>query len=450
MKALLEKQWEKAKTSAEPIYRFECEFSPRPLLNWLRSQTLYPKLYWVERDEGCEIASIGSIDTVTTNRFSSLEEALRYMENESRKFGPYIRYYGGISFPTEQKWASEWNEFNAFHFFIPKMEIKTTPEKTLLSYYVKKKDLEPKEPLLKTILNEASRLQKPSSFSLDQSAWHFSCDTPSFEQWKNSVQAAQALEQDGLSKIVLSRKTTYSLDSYYEPEVFMRHLKESCDPCFYFIVQLSPKTTFLGASPELLFKRDGSTLFTEAIAGTRRRGMTRHEDLLLEEELIKNDKEKEEHAIVVRTIMEALTPLCERVHFDQKPSLLKLSKVQHLITHLRGTLLDNISTAQLTTALHPTPAVGGYPVQKALSVIPKLEPFERGWYSGLIGWIQSESCTFAVAIRSALHHEKELTLYAGAGIMRTSVPELEWEEITHKMASFLQAFSSSKAITHAR
>lgn len=87
-------------------------------------------------------------------------------------------------------------------------------------------------------------------------------------------------------------------------------------------------------------------------------------------------------------------------------------------------------------ALHPTPAVGGYPTREALAAIRKLEPFERGWYAGPVGWMSRASSEFAVAIRSGLVRSDTLTLFSGAGIVSGSEPQAEWDEIEHKIGDF--------------
>ena len=87
-------------------------------------------------------------------------------------------------------------------------------------------------------------------------------------------------------------------------------------------------------------------------------------------------------------------------------------------------------------ALHPTPAVGGYPQVEAMQAIHEREPFDRGWYAGPVGWVGRDEAEFTVAIRSGLVQGRQLTLYAGAGIVCGSKPELEWEEIEQKISDF--------------
>jgi menaquinone-specific isochorismate synthase len=90
--------------------------------------------------------------------------------------------------------------------------------------------------------------------------------------------------------------------------------------------------------------------------------------------------------------------------------------------------------------LHPTPAVGGFPTDRALRDIARLEPFDRGWYAGPLGWIAKDASQFVVGIRSGLTEGKRLHLFSGAGIVEGSVPEKEWEEIENKISDFVTLF----------
>ena len=95
---------------------------------------------------------------------------------------------------------------------------------------------------------------------------------------------------------------------------------------------------------------------------------------------------------------------------------------------------------QLLESFHPTPAVAGYPVDKALAAIGQQEPFDRGWYAGPVGYIGRESTEFAVAIRCGLVEAERLSLYAGAGLVKGSDCEAEWNEIENKISNFIKVF----------
>ena len=109
--------------------------------------------------------------------------------------------------------------------------------------------------------------------------------------------------------------------------------------------------------------------------------------------------------------------MCPSLQRDSSPSVLKLAFNQHLKTTFIGELQPGTTDASLLQALHPTPALGGSPRSKALAEIARLEPFERGWYGGPVGWLSGDAAQFAVGIRSALVVERDIHLFAGAGIV---------------------------------
>jgi menaquinone-specific isochorismate synthase len=188
-----------------------------------------------------------------------------------------------------------------------------------------------------------------------------------------------------------------------------------------------------------LYQRNNGTIYSEAIAGTRPRGKNEFEDCVLERELLDSDKERREHAFVIESIQESLNSLCKEVIASKEISVIKLRRLQHLYSKFHGKLKDNISDADILSALHPTPAVGGVPGKEALEQIQTMEPFHRGWYAAPIGWIGYNSAEFAVAIRSGLVNGKSLALYSGGGIVEGSDVNSEWHEIENKIGNFLKA-----------
>ncbi|MFQ5631178.1 MAG: isochorismate synthase MenF, partial [bacterium] len=207
----------------------------------------------------------------------------------------------------------------------------------------------------------------------------------------------------------------------------------------YFYFQPEQHVAFLGGSIERLYSKENRMLKSEAIAGTRRRGRTTQEDKALAKDLLHCDKDLREHNFVVENIKENLEKLCHTVDIDDEITLLKLAQVQHLRCRLQGILADDISDAQILQTMHPTPAVGGSPTNKAIAAIKKLEPFDRGWYAAPIGWVSNEASEFVVGIRSGLVEGNKLALFSGAGIVKGSTPDGEWAEIENKIANFMKA-----------
>jgi menaquinone-specific isochorismate synthase len=221
----------------------------------------------------------------------------------------------------------------------------------------------------------------------------------------------------------------------------MTSLRDVSPSQFVFGIQPKDGTAFIGASPERLFRRIDNTVECEALAGTRPRGKTDDEDTALGEQLLGSEKDRREHGYVLDTVVNTVKELCSGQIIEDQVSLLKLPRVQHLMARFRGQLADDINDSDLLEALHPTPAVGGLPREKAIGHIGSLERFDRGWYAGPVGWMGAQSTEFAVGIRSGLIEDSSILLYSGAGIVKGSDAESEWQEIENKMAGFLNVIT---------
>ena len=220
----------------------------------------------------------------------------------------------------------------------------------------------------------------------------------------------------------------------------LHRLKDLSPGCFHFCYQFENETAFVGASPERLYRRNDRRIMTEALAATRPRGKTTAEDNRLKQELLETNKELIEQRYVADSIANTLGSICRWWNSDgnnDSDRVLKLARVQHLITRFEGELADSIGDTEILNSLHPTPAVAGQPIPDAVDVIGQLEPFDRGWYAGPVGWVGKDTAEFAVAIRSGLLDGKQLRLYSGAGIVEGSTVNGEWDEIESKLGDFI-------------
>jgi isochorismate synthase len=180
----------------------------------------------------------------------------------------------------------------------------------------------------------------------------------------------------------------------------------------------------------------------DAVAGSAPRGRTAGQDHRLARELVESKKDQEEHAVVVRCVLEALARHCSTLAAPEAPGLLRTDGIQHLHTPIQGRLREPSKTTvlDLVADLHPTPAVGGAPRQHALDWLRGHEGLDRGWYAGPLGWVTPEGeGEFTVALRSMLLHGCRATLFAGAGIVAGSDPEAELAETRLKLRAGLDA-----------
>lgn len=256
---------------------------------------------------------------------------------------------------------------------------------------------------------------------------------PDKDQWMESVEKALSLINAGhLQKVVLARVCRLELDHAPNPFALTASLEEKAEGAFVFCREWEGKA-FLGASPERLFARRGPLVFSEAVAGTRPRGKNFEEDAKLKEELLTSEKDLSEFSPVQDYLQDVLSPLCEEKLYFTPNSIHKTQNVQHLYSQCSGRLKLNITDQEILARLHPTPALCGLPKLEALSLIQELEPFDRGLYGGVIGWNTPEASEWIVGIRSCLLEGNIATLFSGAGIVKGSNAEEEWEELNQKL-----------------
>ncbi|MHB8492587.1 MAG: isochorismate synthase, partial [Solirubrobacteraceae bacterium] len=244
-----------------------------------------------------------------------------------------------------------------------------------------------------------------------------------------------------LEKIVLAREVQVHAPGPHDPAAILGVLREAFPTCFIYGVGYGD-ATWLGASPELLVRREGQRVSTMALAGSARRSADPAVDAHIGERLLGSASYREEHAIVVRRIERDLRPVAVWVASAPEPTLVKVANIQHLGTPIRAQLAEPRDVLELAAMLHPTPAVGGEPAQRARELIPALEGLDRGWYAGPVGWVDAagdgELC---VALRCALLRGNTAHLYAGNGIVRDSDPAGELAETEVKLAALLPLLS---------
>jgi isochorismate synthase len=258
------------------------------------------------------------------------------------------------------------------------------------------------------------------------------------EHFESAVaRAVERIRGGEIEKLVLAREVRVHTAAEIDPAPLYDALRAAFPACYCYLVG-TPELSFIGASPELLVRRDGARAQTVALAGTTRRSADPSVDDLLGEQLLQGAKEREEHAIVARRIERNLRPVSVWVAAADEPVLVKVQNVQHLATPIRAQLADPVPCVELAGLIHPTPAMGGEPRDAAYRLIPALEGLDRGWYTGPVGWTDlSEDGEFCVAIRCALLRGSVAHLYAGNGITRDSEPAAELAETEIKLQALL-------------
>jgi isochorismate synthase len=262
------------------------------------------------------------------------------------------------------------------------------------------------------------------------------------EHYESAVaRGVEQIRAGALDKIVLAREVQVHAPADYDPGALLGVLRDAFPSCFVFCAGRGD-SAFLAASPELLIRRDGMRAGTLALAGSTRRSADPAVDDHLGEQLLRSAKDREEQAIVMRRIERTLRPYAVWVTAAPEPVLVRVANIQHLGTPIRAQLAAPVGAVELAGMLHPTPAVGGEPIEVAAPLIPALEGLDRGWYAGPVGWTDtSEDGEFCVALRCALLTGSVARCYAGVGVVRDSDPAAELAETEIKLQALLPVLS---------
>ncbi|MER5968157.1 isochorismate synthase DhbC [Streptomyces sp. NPDC002055] len=255
-------------------------------------------------------------------------------------------------------------------------------------------------------------------------------------------EAVRRMARGEFSKVVLAR--TLELQSARDLDIraMLQRLARRDPGGYTFAMPTGPGRTLLGASPELLVSRRGPVMVANPLAGSAPRSTDLAEDVRRAAALLESPKDLQEHAVVVDAMREALAPHCRTLEVPPRPTLVRTAAMWHLSSTLTGELLDPANTTALDLActLHPTPAVCGTPTSAARDAIGELEPFGRGFFTGVVGWGDEHGDgEWVVTIRCAEAEQRRLRLYAGAGVVAASSPEAETAETAAKFRTFLDA-----------
>jgi menaquinone-specific isochorismate synthase len=255
-------------------------------------------------------------------------------------------------------------------------------------------------------------------------------------EWAQAVaDAVGRIAAGALRKVVLARDVFATAAGPIDARVLLRRLAARYPDCFTFAC-----ANLVGATPELLVRRQGSEVTALILGGTAPRGASEAEDAELAAGLLASAKNTEEHAYAVASVRDALAPLCTELDIPSQPSLLKFANVHHLGTGVRGTLGPDRSVLFLAGELHPPAAVCGTPAETALELIREFEHMERGRYAGPVGWVDAQgNGEFGIALRCAEVAGERARLFAGCGIVAGSDPVAEVVETEVKFLPMREA-----------
>lgn len=266
-----------------------------------------------------------------------------------------------------------------------------------------------------------------------------SLDAPA---WQAIVEEAVARISDGLlDKVVLARAVTLTATKPLDAQRLVSRLSHQYPSCWTYHID-----SLVGASPEMLIRRERGLATSRVLAGTIRRNGGEELDLKLAQALARSSKNLIEHELAVESVARALEPFCSGMNVPDAPYVLELPNVLHLASDVTAVAHPEVSALRLAGELHPSAAVCGTPTEAARKTIAELEQLDRGRYSGPVGWLDTAGDgEFAIALRCGLisvDEPNQITIYAGCGIVAESDPVEEYAETEAKLLPMLSAINS--------
>ncbi len=403
------------------------------------------------------LAGLGEAITIEArgpDRFADVAERARELAGEALADDPAEdphrppaagpAFVGGFAFAHDGGSSPEWSSLAPASVVLPELSLSRQGDEARMTLNAVVHPDDDAEAVTERLLVRVSALAPAAMPLLDPDPIErtrvASAAPPS--HYEHAVErAVERIRAGELEKVVLAREVRAHAPSPHDPAPVFGALRELFPACYCWCVG-TPEAAFVGASPELLVRRDGQRAQTVALAGTTRRSADPSVDDHLGEQLLQSAKDRAEQAIVARRIERTLDPVSLWVAAGEEPVLVKVHNVQHLATPIRAQLADPVPAVELVGMLLPTPAVGGEPREAALPLIPALEGLDRGWYAGAVGWTDlAEDGEFCVALRCALLRGRVAHLYAGCGIVSESVPAEELAETEVKLQALLPLLS---------
>ncbi|MFR2414887.1 MAG: isochorismate synthase [Veillonella nakazawae] len=355
------------------------------------------RVFWVDRQSDRIVVGAKRLATVK--------------DDEDRHNYAYV-FYGDTFFDTvkDPKWSNMGHEMIAFtHYYIVENGE---------SFYLHAGESVPIENY------EAPRVRHNYKETSDDKA-----------DWNRLMNAiADGISWGEMTKVVSSREVEFTSETPYNVASILANLVDNNPNCFIFGYEKDGRT-FVGASPEILVRHRGSEILSYALAGTAPKDGP---NAWTEEQLLTNTKNIIEHNIVRNRIVNTMRQITPHVTVGET-GIMELSHLYHLRTII--TAKDSTkSLVEWAKLLHPTPALGGEPREKALALLQEYESHERGMYAAPFGFMKDMGDGIVVvAIRSALIMDNVLYAYAGCGVVADSDADEEYAETNNKMRTILDA-----------
>lgn len=393
------------------------------------AHTRRARFAWVRPERGEAFVGLGCAEEVVSE---APAEALRRVEDVPIHWsgerpdvpGPW---FGGFAFDASRPRSEEWSGFGNARFVLPRFAI-SGREGREWAFAIGSDQADAERALQEGL----AQLDQPARGPSDDALKVISI-TEDQPHWSNLVETATAeFRASRAEKIVGARRIEVQLSRPLDPSVLVERLAERHTACATWMLRAG-EAAFFGATPETLVLAQNGLVHVDALAGT-----------LAPDADAPTEKEVREHVFVVEAVQAALRPSCSWIEVEPAPSKLRLPNVVHLRTRLMARLAEGASVGEVALALHPTPAVCGTPREVARSFIAAEEGFDRGWYSGAIGWVGEGGAHLCVALRCGLLQGDRVHVYAGAGLVAGSDPQAEWTETSRKASAVIEVLGGAR------
>ena len=399
------------------------------------------KLYWDQPSKENQFLSFGNIISFNTNHLDkpsinfNIEKIIKdavHTNETNQKDIPF--FIGGQNFDINKKNVDIWKEYKSANYQIPEILILNNNNLTTITFYHMIDENKSFNSMyskfsdyyniIRNYIDDIKR-SKPILESKEI--------TVNKNTFSNQIaEVKDLIEQGQVSKVVLSNTYRYRIKQKGSDYYLLESLKKKYPECTIFYFDYLNKGKFLGASPELVLKNINNQIEIDALAGSIDNGKTPLEQAENQKKLYQDKKIKNEHNIVIKGIKEALLNINIEITYGEK-HILKLKNIQHLRTPITA-IKNDTRIMDILDVLSPTPALSGYPKNESMKIINQIEEFDRGWYSGTIGYISNNlNAEFYAGLRSAYINGEYIYIYAGAGITLDSNHDAEWIEIENKM-----------------
>lgn len=403
------------------------------------------------------VAELRRGDDPSLDRFEEMavgahELALEPFIPESTARAPRVRYYGGFSFRPDHLASGVWQDFPGALFHVPVFELEGEGSgdawlrvRTLVEPGAGPETFVRLRHRAEALRAELAAVRDGSTRAVPSIAGRTTATDRA--SWEAAVRTSlDAIRAGAISKAVLARTLDVELSGLVDPVDLVTHLRRVNGGCYVFLFEPAPGATLVGAAPETVATLRDGVFHATAVAGSIRRGETAREQAELAARLLASEKDRVEQRIALDDMVARLETVAHQIRTDPQPHVLTLARIQHLETEIRASVPPGVGVLDLLRLLHPTPAVCGLPRDAAMAFLGEVEPFERGWYAGPVGFFDAEgNGIFVPALRMGVSTGSGWRLFAGAGIVEGSVPALEWEETAIKFEPMLEALTAAGA-----